>query len=112
MGKCWYFPVTFNMQVKYELCISDFFFHYEIKAGHKFISLTMKADFEKKYQGVIGKFGINFLTYYIWLSWVPDLHKQAEGNGQNTLTCDGGVMEGSPARKQYVSAMWSCSTMS
>lgn len=26
MGKCWYFPVTFNMQVKYELCISDFFF--------------------------------------------------------------------------------------
>lgn len=89
-----------------------FFFYYEIKAGHKFISLTMKADFEKKYQGVIGKFGIYFLTYYIWLSWVPDLHKQAEGNGQNTLTCDGGVMEGSPARKQYVSAMWSCSTMS
>lgn len=30
-----------------------FFFDYEIKAGHKFISLTMKADFEKKYQGVI-----------------------------------------------------------
>lgn len=46
-----------------------FFFDYEIKAGHKFISLTMKADFEKKYQSVIGKFGIYFLTYYIWLSW-------------------------------------------
>lgn len=66
----------------------------------------------KKYQGVIRKVGIYFLTHYIWLSWVPDLHKQAEGNGQNGLTCDGGVMEGSPARKQYVCAMWSRSTMS
>lgn len=65
MGKCWYFPVTFNMQVKYELCISDFFFHYEIKAGHKFISLTMKADFEKK---------ISRCDWKIWYKFLDVLH--------------------------------------
>lgn len=71
-----------------------------------------ESRFWKNINGVIGNVGICFLTSYIWLSWVPDLHKQAEGNGQNGLTCDGGVMEGSPARKQYVCAMWSRSTMS
>lgn len=38
-----------------------FFFHYEIKAGHKFISLTMKADFEKNI-----KVWLENLVYISW----------------------------------------------